>query len=140
MPDLRATIAAVHVNAEAESMGQLAREVADIARTRRAWASIPAPLLGVLRELSEVSFDTAAKAASIGESHTTIGVADPTGGDDVSRLRHLLYQQLLSSSGVIDLDAAIDLTLAARCYERFAEHARAVAYCGALLAEGAPRA
>ena len=74
------------------------------------------------------------------ESHTTVGVEELTGGDDnVNRLRHLLYQQLLSNSGVIDVDAAIDLTLAARCYERFAEHARAVANCGALLAVGAPR-
>jgi hypothetical protein len=63
VPELPTTIAAVHVNAEAERMGQLAREVADIARTPRAWASIPAPLLGVLRELSEGCLDTAAKAA-----------------------------------------------------------------------------
>jgi len=42
VPDLRATIAAVHVNAEAEHMGQLARGVADNTQTRRAWASIPA--------------------------------------------------------------------------------------------------
>ena len=54
VPELSATVAAIHINAEAEDMGQLAREVADIARTRRAWASIPAPLLDVLRELSEV--------------------------------------------------------------------------------------
>ena len=81
-------------------MGQLAREVADIARTRRAWASIPAPLLDVLRELSEVCLDTAAKAADVVESHTTIGVAELTGGDDnVNRLRQMLYQQLLSNSG-----------------------------------------
>jgi phosphate transport system protein len=139
VPELPATIAAVHINAEAERMGQLAREVADIARTRRAWASIPAPLSGVLRELSEVCLDTAAKAADVVESHKTIGVAELTGGDDnMNRLRQLLYQQLLSNFGAIDVDAAIDLTLAARCYERFAEHATAVAHRGALLAVGAP--
>ena len=44
---LSATLAAVHINAEVERVGQLAREVADIARTRRAWASTPAPLIGV---------------------------------------------------------------------------------------------
>jgi phosphate uptake regulator len=49
-----------------------------------------------------------------------------------------MYRQLLSRTGVIDVDAAIDLTFAARCYERYAEHAVAVAYFGALLAEGAP--
>jgi phosphate transport system protein len=46
--ELPAVIAAAHINAEAERMGHLAREVAEIARTRRSWASIPAPLLGVL--------------------------------------------------------------------------------------------
>jgi phosphate transport system protein len=137
--ELPATIAAVHINAEAEHMGQLAREVADIARTRRVWASIPDPLLGTLRELSEVSLDTAAKAATVVESHTTIGVAELARNDDnVNRLRHLLYQQLLSNRGVIDVDAAIDLTLVARCYERYADDAVAVANCGALLGVGAP--
>ena len=50
-----------------------------------------------------------------------------------------LFQQLLSWSAGIDVDAAIDLTLAARAYERYAEHAVAVAHRAALLAVGAPR-
>jgi phosphate transport system protein len=138
--ELSATLAAVHINAEAERMGRLAREVADIARTRRAWASIPAPLLGVLRELSEVCLDLAAKAADVVESHGAVAVAELDGSEDeVDRLRQLLYWKLLSPSGVIDVGGAIDLTLAARCYERFAEHAVAVAHRGALLAVGAPK-
>ena len=53
----------------------------------------------MLRELSEVCFDTAAKAADVVESHTTIGVAELSRFDDkMNRLRHLLYQQLLSNS------------------------------------------
>ncbi|HUH69597.1 MAG TPA: hypothetical protein VLZ05_12435 [Mycobacterium sp.] len=116
VPRPPATIAAVHIDAEAKHIGQPAREVADIAQTWRVWASIPAPLLDVLRELSEVCFDTGAKAADVVESHTAIGAAELTGGDDnVNRLRQMLYQQRLSNSGVIDVDAAIDLTLAARC-------------------------
>jgi phosphate transport system protein len=135
--ELPATIAAVHINAEVECMGRLAREVADIARTRRAWPSIPA--VATLRELSEVCLDMAAKAANVVESHGAVGVAELDGGDDeVDRLRQLLYWHLLSSSGAIDIDAGIDLTLAARCYERYAEHAVAVARRGALLAVGAP--
>ncbi|MCV7341587.1 PhoU domain-containing protein [Mycobacterium haemophilum] len=102
--ELLATIAAVHIDAETERIGQLAREVADIARTRRGWASISAPLLGVLRELSEVRFETAAKAADVVESHTATSAVE----------------------------------LAARCHERFAEHARALTRYRALLAVGAP--
>lgn len=138
--ELPTTITAVLVNAEAERMGQLAWEAADIARTRRAWASIPAPLLVVLRELSEGCLDAAAKAADVLQSHTSIGAVELTeGGHDVNRLLDLLYQQLLSSSDAIDVGAAIDLTLAARCYERFAGHAKAVAQSGSLLAVAAPR-
>jgi phosphate transport system protein len=138
--ELPATLAAVHINAEVERVGQLAREVADIARTRRAWASIPAPPLGVLRELSEVCLDLAAKAADVVETHGDVAMAELDGSEDeVDRLRQLLYRKLLSPSGVIDIDAAIDLTLAARCYERFAEHAVAVAHRGPLLAVGAPK-
>jgi phosphate transport system protein len=138
--ELPATVAAVHINAEAEHMGQLAREVADIARTRRAWASIPAPLLGVLRDLGEVCLDMAAKAADAVESPGAVNVAELEGGaDEVDRLGRLLYWQLLSPSSGMDTGAAIDLTLAARCYERYAGHAVVIAHRAALLAVGAPR-
>ena len=113
VPELPTTIAAVHVNAEAERMGQLAREVADTARTRRAWASIPAPLLGVLRELSEGCLDMAFKAANVVESHGEVGVAEVDRGDEVDRLEQALFAQLLSLSAGMDVDAAIDLTLLA---------------------------
>ena len=136
---LPATVAAVHINAEAERMGQLTREVADIARTRRAWASIPAPLLGVLRELSEVCLDMAIKAANVVESHGEVGVAEVNRGDEVDRLERALFAQLRPLSAAIDVGAAIDLTLAARAYQRYAEHAVALAHCAALLAVGAPR-
>lgn len=138
--ELPATIAAVHINAEAEHMGQLAREVAKIARTRRERSPIPAPLLRVLRELSEVCLDIAAKASDVVESHGAVGVVELDAGDvEVDRLRQLLYWQRLSRSDVIDVGAAVDLTLAARCYERYAEHAAAVAHRGVLLAIGVPR-
>jgi phosphate transport system protein len=136
---LAATVAAVHINAEAESMGQPTREVADIARTRRAWASIPAPLLGSLRKRSEVCLDMAFKAANVVESHGEVGVAEVDRGDEVDRLEQALFAQLLPLSAWIDVDAAIDLTLAARAYQRYAEHAVAVAHRAAVLAVGAPR-
>ena len=119
-------------------MGQLAREVADIARTRRAWTSIPASLLGVLRELTEVCLDMAVKAADVLESQRKVGVAEADRGDEADRLAQLLFEQLLSGSAGIDVHAAIDLTLAARAYERYAEHAVAIAHRAALLATGAP--
>jgi phosphate transport system protein len=137
--ELPATVAAVHINAEAECMGQLAGEVADIARTRRAWASTPAPLLGVVRERSEVCLDMAVRAANVVESHGEVGVAEVDRGDEVDRLEQALFQQLLPRSVGIDVHAAIDLTLAAHAYQRYAEHAVAVAHRAALLAVGAPR-
>ena len=76
--------------------GQVAREAADIAPTRRAWKSIPAPLLGVLRELSEVCLDIAVKAANVVETHGKVGVAEADRGDEADRLEQSLFEQLLS--------------------------------------------
>jgi phosphate transport system protein len=138
--DLPAMIAAAHINAEAESMGRLAQEVAEIARTRRSWASIPAPLLGMLGELSEVCLDVATKAAEVVESSGTVSVVElDERADEVDRLQQVLYQQLLSPPGIVDVDAAIDLTMAARCYQRYADLAVTIASYGPLLAIGMPR-
>jgi hypothetical protein len=102
--------------------------------------SIPAPLLGVLRELSEVCLDMALKAADVVESHGEVGVAaEADRRDEVVRSERSLFARLLPLSAGIDVDAAIDLTLAARTYQRCAEHAVAVAHRAALLAVGAPR-
>ncbi|MEV0067999.1 MULTISPECIES: hypothetical protein [unclassified Amycolatopsis] len=131
---LPATIAAVHINAEAEEMGQLAREVADIARTRRSWSSIPEALREVLREVSGICLDMTVKAADVVESRGAVGIAELAGFDaSADRAQRLLYRRLLSRGGSIDADAAVDLTLVARCYERFAWHAMAVARRAALL-------
>jgi phosphate uptake regulator len=57
----------------------------------------------------------------------------------VDRLQQVLFQQLLSPPGIADVDAAIDLTMAARCYQRYADLAVTVASYGPLLAIGTPR-
>ena len=120
--------------------GQLAREVTDIARTRRAWASIPAPLLGVLRELSEVCLDMAFKQP-MSWSHTAKSAwwRLDRGDENGSITSRRCLRSCFPLSAGIDVDAAIDLTLAARAYQRYAEHAVAVAHRAALLAVGAPR-
>ena len=92
---------------------ELEDQTADIARTRCAWASIPAPLVGILRELSEGCLDMAFKAANVVESHGEVGVAEVDRGDEVDRLEQALFAQLLSLSAGMDVDAAIDLTLLA---------------------------
>ncbi|MEV4604744.1 hypothetical protein AB0K15_46265 [Amycolatopsis sp. NPDC049253] len=131
---LPATIAAVHINAEAEVMGQLAREVADIARTRRSWPSIPEAMLEALREVSGICLDMTVKAADVVESRGAVGIAELAGFDaSADRAQRLLYRRLLSRGASIDADAAVDLTLVARCYERFAWHAMAVARRAVLL-------
>ena len=79
------------------------------------------------------------KAANVVESHGEVGVVEVDRGDEVDRLEQALFAQLLPLSAGIDVDAAIDLTLAARAYQRYAEHAVAVAHRAALLAVGAPR-
>ena len=72
--------------------------------------------LGVLRELSEVCLDMAVKAANVVESH---GDGRRGGGGSRRRSGSIESSCCISScfvlSAGIDVDAAIDLTLAARC-------------------------
>ncbi|MFI5615705.1 phosphate signaling complex PhoU family protein [Amycolatopsis sp. NPDC051903] len=122
-----ATIAAVHINAEAEVIGQLAREVADIARTRRCWPSVPETVREALREVSGICLVMMGKAADVVESRGAAGIAELAACDaSADRAQRVLYRRLLSRDCPIDADAAVDLTLVARCYERFAWHAMAV--------------
>jgi phosphate transport system protein len=79
------------------------------------------------------------KAANVVESHGEVGVAEVDRVAEADRLEQSLFEQLLCRSAGIDVHAAIDLTLAARAYERYAEHAVAVAHRAAMLAARAPR-
>ncbi|NMH99270.1 hypothetical protein [Pseudonocardia acidicola] len=132
--DLRAVVAGVPISTDVESMGELARLVGDIARSR--WDRPPAParLHAAVAATARSCLDTIAATADAMESVNPAAVAEAVRiGTQTGRLREALDRRLLS--GGIDVRTAIDLTLVGRCYERGAGRAVAVARHVAFLAE-----
>lgn len=135
---LRTVIAAAQVNTDAECIGDAARRLTEIGQSRRARPPVPAELQAILCKMGQVYLEMAAVAGEAMESSTP---ADPvaeieTANAEVSRLQRLLYRHLLAGSDAVDVDAALDVTLASRYFVRCAEHTVSMARHIALLAGG----
>lgn len=131
---VRVIVAQVQVNASVEVMADLVRQVADIAHSRLGRARIPNRMLELLWEMSRSCaelLDAAADALETGSSPDMVGFM--TTFNEVGRAQ----QAMLEESGVAEVEAALDATLAGRFYERIAEHLVSVARQARLLAEAA---
>jgi phosphate uptake regulator len=135
---LPTVIAAVHVNSEAEALGALARQLADIAVDRRSRPAFPADVSAVLSRISQACL--AAVAQAVESMAFPSGSACSDGQVKVAVLRQELYRHLLSGAGGVDVASACEATLAARYYERGVAHAVSVIeHCALLPDHAAPR-
>jgi phosphate transport system protein len=138
--DLRTIVVAAHVNAEAECIEDLARRLAEIARSRSSRPPVPAELQAIVCRMGQICAEAAAAAGdAVGSAETDAVAATDTANAEMSRLQHLLYRRLLTESGAVDVDAALDVTLASRYYVRCADHAASMAWHVTLLAGGSLR-
>jgi hypothetical protein len=131
--DLATTLAGVHLNADAEDVGRLTHQVADIARSRAARSPIPWWMHDLVRRMGETCLKTMASAeASLDhiDAHGTSWLEHHVA--EVHRLDQALYQRLLTADGV-DIDAAIDTTLSSRCFARCADDAMSMSRHAGLL-------
>jgi phosphate transport system protein len=126
--DLRTIVASLRMSAEIERMGDLARHIAKLARLRYPDSAVPASLRLTIREMNQTAVRIAAKAASvIGTRDVETALEIERDDDEMDRLHRALFAQLLDKQENYSLEAAIDVTLAGRFYERFADHAVSVA-------------
>lgn len=128
---LPTVIAAVHVNAEVEALGALARQLGDIAVDRCSRPAFPTEVSAVLRKMEEACLDAVAQAAEVMAFPS--GWADSDRQAKIAELRRELYRDLLSGANAVDVASACEATLAARYYERGVAHAASVIEHGALL-------
>lgn len=128
--DLRTIIAALRISADLERMGDLARNVAEITRRRHPHQVIPAAVRDVVEEMGRVAADMVAKAAAVVASQDTVLAAELEADDDqMDRLQQRLYGRIADDQESIqDSQAATDVALIGRFYERFADHAAAIAH------------
>jgi phosphate transport system protein len=126
--DLRVLIAALRMSADLERMGDLARHVAKLARLRYPNSAIPAELRGTILEMGQIAEQLVVKTGSIIASRDIQAAAELENDDDeMDHLHRGLFVKILADDWAYGVETAVDVTLIGRYYERYADHAVAVA-------------
>ena len=126
--DLRLLITTLHLAADLERMGDLALHIAKVARMRYPEIAVPAELHDVISQMGSVALSLVEKVAQVIEGRdVALAQALEAEDDSMDALHRKLFTLLLSPNWNHGTEAAIDMTLIGRYYERYADHAVAVA-------------
>jgi len=126
--DLRIIVTTLKMSADLERMGDLARHVARAARRRYPDSAVPPKLRSAIMEMGKVAEQLVTKTGSVLASRSLATALEIEHDDDeMDRLHRALFGQLLDVEAPYSIEVAIDVTLVSRYYERFADHAVAVA-------------
>ena len=126
--DLRVVVAAMHVVGNVERMCSLAQHIAEIARMKHPAVPVPDDVRPVFARMSILATTLAEDAAKAIESQDPLSADRLAGVDDeVDSLRRRSFQILFSEDWSHGVEPAVDAALIGRYYERFADHAVAIA-------------
>lgn len=126
--DLRVLVTSLRMVADLERMGDNAVHVAKIARRRYPGSAVPPTLRSTVLKMGHAAEEIVAKAGSVIASRDIVLAAELEKDDDVmDELHRQLFTAILDDEWKSGVEAAIDITLAGRYYERFADHAVSVA-------------
>jgi phosphate transport system protein len=126
--DLRTIITSLRMSADLERMGDLARHIAKVARRRYPQSAVPPELRGTIVEMGLIAEALVAKVGSIIAARDIEAALELDSDDDeMDRLHRTLFKSLLDDKWKHGVEAAVDVTLCGRYYERFADHAVSVA-------------
>jgi phosphate transport system protein len=126
--DLRLVVAALRMVSELERMGDLSVHVAKIARLRVPDVAVPEEIRPTTERMSEVAIDMVRRVGDIitsrdVEAAIALGRAD----EEMDQLRRQGFTELLGDTWNHGVEAAVDMALLGRYYERIADHAVSVA-------------
>jgi phosphate transport system protein len=126
--DLRVLVTSLRMVADLERMGDNAVHVAKIARRRYPSSAVPPQLRATVLKMGHVAEEIVAKAGEVIARRDLEMAAELERDDDVmDDLHKKLFTAILDEKWEGGIEAAIDVTLAGRYYERFADHAVSVA-------------
>ena len=125
--DLRTVMGAIRISASLERMGDLARHVAKQARLRYPQPVVPLELRGTFAEMGGIAEAIVSKTGSVIATRDVALATDIAAQDEImDRLHRELFTIVLAPSWKHGVEAAIDITLLSRFYERYADHAVSV--------------
>ena len=121
--DLRILVSALRISASLERMGALAGHIAAIARYRFPGSAVPAPLLATFKEMGELDVKLAKKCVKLLQN-TDVDFAREIQAEDarVDELHRHIFDVVLADDWKENAMFTVDVTLASRYHERFADH------------------
>jgi phosphate transport system protein len=127
--DLRMVVAALRMVSELERMGDLSVHVAKIARLRVPEVAVPAEARPTMLRMATVAEEMVKRVVRIiGERDVEAAEELELMDDEMDQLRVTTFSQLLADDEWRHgIEAAVDIALLGRYYERIADHAVSVA-------------
>ncbi|KAA1427418.1 phosphate signaling complex protein PhoU [Nocardioides antri] len=126
--DLRTIVAALRMVSELERMGDLSVHVAKVARLRVPDVAVPDEIRPTIERMAAVAEDMVGRVCEVIISRD-VEAAIALGRDDeeMDGLRRRSFAELLSDDWTHGVEAAVDVALLGRYYERIADHAVSIA-------------
>jgi phosphate transport system protein len=134
--DLREVVSAMKIGADIRRMGSLAHHIAKVSERRHPGRSVPEDLVPIFSKMGVIGARIAIGAGATLDARDAVDAGRLSVDDDaMDGLRRALFRHLLSDwpHGV---ESAIDVALLGRYYERFADHAVAIAQMVVYLVTG----
>lgn len=124
--DLRTVVAGIRAAGDVARMADLALHVARVGQRRR---GVPDEVRYDFERMSELAVAMAVKAAEVVSTRNVVLAVELVGDDDAMDTQHRhMFEVLMADDWPHGVPAAVDVTLLARFYERFADHAVVVAH------------
>ena len=121
--DLRVLVSALRISASLDRMGALAGHIAAIARYRFPGSAVPASLKETFQEMGQLDVELAKKLSEL-LKNTSLDQARAIQAQDqrVDELHRHVFDVVLSDDWKENAMYTVDVTLASRYHERFADH------------------
>ncbi|MEV6608962.1 phosphate signaling complex protein PhoU [Kutzneria sp. NPDC051319] len=124
--DLRVVLASIRVAERLERMGDLARHIAQAARRRHPNPAVPEPLRATFADMGAIAAEMADIAEGVIRRHTS-GPSLHELEDRMDALHRSVFAATMGDDWSYGVMPAVDATLLARFYERYADHAMSIA-------------
>jgi len=121
--DLRVLVSALRISASLERMGALASHIASIARYRYPGSAVPDSLRKTFEEMGALDIQLANKLTEV-LKNADVDLARAIQAEDerVDELHRSVFDVVLADNWKENAMFTVDVTLASRYFERFADH------------------
>ncbi|KAD3456139.1 phosphate signaling complex protein PhoU [Arthrobacter yangruifuii] len=121
--DLRMIVGSLRMSASLERMGDLARHIAQLARLRYPANVVPEAMVDTFREMAQLDIRISEQLSELLETRNLEMSKDIYAANNrINELHAGVFKSIASPDWDVPAVSTVDLTLASRYFERFADH------------------